>query len=412
MTAIVQSISPVSDAKRIISLDVLRGFAILGILIINIQSFSMVQAAYLNPTAYGDLTGLNQWIWILSHTLADQKFITIFSILFGAGVVLITSRFEAKNKNVASLHYRRTFWLLIIGLIHAYIFWYGDILVVYSLCAFLLFFFRNVKPYQLLITGLVLISITSLISLFLGLSISFWPPEAVEGNMMSWKPDFEIIERELAAYRGSWLEQMSNRVPAAAMMHTAIFVFYLFWRVFGVMLIGMALFKWGVLTAERSKQFYKRLMLAGLCSGLPLVVIGVKFNFDRAWSFYYSMYLGMQFNYWGSLGIALFYIGLVMLICKAINQNKIMNAFAATGRMALSNYLLQTVICTTIFYGHGFGLFGQVERVYQVLIVIGIWVFQLNISPWWLTYFKFGPVEWLWRSLTYLKAQPFRRVLG
>ncbi len=125
-------VSPVSPTKRIKSLDALRGFAILGILIMNIQSYSMIMAAYTNPTAYGDLTGINKWVLILSHTIAEQKFLSIFSILFGAGIILFTRKAEAKGKKATGLHYRRTFWLLIIGLMHAYLVWYGDILVTYA----------------------------------------------------------------------------------------------------------------------------------------------------------------------------------------------------------------------------------------------------------------------------------------
>jgi uncharacterized protein len=128
------SLAPTSGQERILSLDVLRGFAILGILIMNIQSFAMPGAAYLNPMAYGDMTGANRWAWILSHLLADQKFMTIFSILYGAGIVLVTERAESRTGKSAGLHYKRTFWLLVIGLIHAHIIWYGDILVPYALC--------------------------------------------------------------------------------------------------------------------------------------------------------------------------------------------------------------------------------------------------------------------------------------
>lgn len=123
---------PVAPSERIVSLDVLRGFAVLGILIMNIQSYAMPGAAYFNPMAYGDLTGLNKWVWILSHIFADQKFMTLFSILFGAGIVLMTGKVEARGQRSAGLHYRRTFWLFIIGMMHAYLLWHGDILVTYA----------------------------------------------------------------------------------------------------------------------------------------------------------------------------------------------------------------------------------------------------------------------------------------
>ncbi len=125
---------PVAEKERIVSIDVLRGFALLGILPMNIQYFSMISAAYDNPTAYGDLHGANYWIWLFCHVLADQKFMTIFSMLFGAGILLMTSRIEATGKPSASLHYRRMGWLILFGLAHAYLLWSGDILVAYGMC--------------------------------------------------------------------------------------------------------------------------------------------------------------------------------------------------------------------------------------------------------------------------------------
>ena len=124
--------SSVPTSTRIVTLDVIRGIAILGILIMNIQSFSMIGQAYVNPTAFGDLTGINKWVWILSHVFADQKFMTLFSILFGASILLITEGVERKGKSPLKVHFSRNFWLLIIGLIHAYFLWYGDILTPYA----------------------------------------------------------------------------------------------------------------------------------------------------------------------------------------------------------------------------------------------------------------------------------------
>ena len=133
------SLTPTQVHERIQSLDIIRGIAILGILIMNIQSFSMPGSAYSNPMAFGDLDGINKWVWIISHVFADMKFMNIFSILFGAGIILVTSKSEMKTGKSAVLHYKRTIWLLIIGLFHAHLIWYGDILVIYALCAFILY---------------------------------------------------------------------------------------------------------------------------------------------------------------------------------------------------------------------------------------------------------------------------------
>ena len=401
-------LQPVAPPERLASLDVLRGFAVLGILLVNIQDFSMVFAAYLNPTAFGDLSGLNRWAWMLTHVLGDQKFMTIFSLLFGAGILLVTSKAESKGLPPAGLHYRRIFWLFVIGLMHAYLLWRGDILVAYAVCAVWVYLFRKKKPKTLLIAGAAFILIPSLLYLFFSWSVPYWPPEAVESNLQMWAPSAEQIAQELAIYRGGWLQQMGSRVPSAVAFQTFIFLIYIGWRVTGVMLIGMALFKWRVLSAERSGRFYRIMLAAGFGIGIPLVAAGVVRNFSAGWAWPYSMFVGWQFNYWGSLGVAAGYIALVMLLCRSARLPALRKRLAAVGRMAFTNYLLQSLICTTLFYGHGFGLFGKVQRWQQILITIVVWTILLAISPLWLRRFRFGPVEWLWRTLTYKRAQPMR----
>jgi len=401
--------TPTAPSERIIALDALRGFAVLGILIMNVQSYSMIEAAYINPTAYGDLTGINRWVSVLSHLLADGKFMAIFSILFGAGVVLMTGKVEAKGRSAVGLHYRRTLWLIVIGMIHAYLLWYGDILTAYGVCALLVFLFRKVSPKWLLVIGLISVSVASLLYLSFGFSLPYWPAESYQNVLQAWQPGAEKVSQEISSYQGSWLEQMSHRVPAALMFQTFLFMIWVGWRAGGLMLVGMALFKWGLLTAQRSKRFYSRLTAIGFLPGFPLVIYGMARNYQANWSFDYSMFIGNQFNYWGSILIALGYIGVIMLICKSIHLSKLTGRFAAVGRMALTNYLMQTIICTTIFYGHGLGFFGRIERGGQILIVFIVWILQLWLSPIWLRYFRFGPAEWVWRSLTYLRLQPVRQ---
>jgi len=202
---------------------------------------------------------------------------------------------------------------------------------------------------------------------------------------------------------------MSVRVPDMISSLTVVFFMYYLWRTVGMMLIGMALFKWGVLSAERSKRFYAVTVVVGFVVGLPLVWTGIGARFADGWSVPWSFFNGSQYNYWGSAFVALAYISIVMLIVKSGVLARCVRTFAAAGRMAFTNYLMQTVICTTIFYGHGFGLFGSVPRSGQILIVFAVWIFQLWFSTFWLERFRFGPAEWLWRTLTYLRPQPMRK---
>lgn len=411
------TVGPASPSERYLSLDALRGFALFGILAVNIQAFAMIFPALGNPTAYGDLSGLNYWVAMLTYVLASMKFITLFSLLFGAGVLLMTRNIERKGGKSTGIHYRRMLWLILIGLLHAYVLWYGDILVSYGLCGLLVFVFRKMSPRKLLIIGLIGICVASLIFVVLDWSIPYWPEEMVKMSGEMLHPGEETISGEINIYRGGWLEQMDHRVPTALSFQTSVFLLMVFWRTVGVMLIGMALLKWGILTGGRGtvyegrfdfKKLYRNFLIIGTGAGLALVIAGWFGHFRHNWSFEYSMFQGQQFNYWGSLFLAGAYIGGAMLIYESGKLSFLTRRLAAVGRMAFTNYLMHSVICTTLFYGHGFGLFAKVDRTGQILIVILIFAFQMWLSPLWLKHFRFGPMEWVWRSLTYRKLQPMK----
>ena len=381
----------------------LRGFALLGILVMNIQLFAMPIAAYSNPTAWGDLSGINLGIWTLSDLLASQKFLTLFSLLFGAGICLFADRIEARGGRPAVWHYRRMGWLLAFGLAHAYLLWVGDILVPYAVCGCLVYLARRWRPRTLLVAGLAVFSVTSLVFLLIGaaLLIPGLPEEVTQEVENEWTPDPSALEAEIAAYRGGWTEQQPLRMEQALGMHLGTLPFFVLWFCGGLMLIGMALYKWGVLSAAKDDRFYRRLAVVGLLAGAPIVAFGIWWNFAGDWSWQRSMFFGGLFNTWGCVPMALGYLGLVMLAVRRGFLPGLQTRLAAVGRMAFTNYLLQTVLCTAIFYGHGLGLFGSVARYQQLLIVFAVWALQLWLSPIWLRRFSYGPLEWLWRALTY-----------
>jgi len=369
----------------------------------------MIGAAYMNPTTYGSLEGANLWVWLLSHVLAALKFMAIFSMLFGAGIVLMWKRTQASNRPSTGLHFRRMFWLVLIGLTHAYLLWYGDILFFYGVCGMLVYWFRKAQSTTLLVIGLVLLSFGSTIYILGGLSMPHWPPQELEEFEQGlWNPPPDKVAAEVEAYQGNWIRQMDERVDSVSMMHTEAFPFFMIWRITGLMLIGMALFKLGVFSAERSSRFYAGLVCVAGIVGIPIVVYGVAENFGQGWSSA-SFFLGSQYNYWGSLLISLGWVGIVMLVFKSGRLQQLTARLAAVGKMALSCYLLETIICTTLFYGHGFGLYGQVSRVGQILVVLAVWISLLIIAPLWLKYFQYGPFEWLWRSLSYWSRLAIRR---
>jgi uncharacterized protein len=397
--------APVAERDRLVSMDVLRGFVLLGIFVMNIQSFSMPMSAYINPTSYGDLTGANWWVWTISHVFFDQKFMTIFSLLFGAGVMLMTGR---AGDDAWRLHRRRMGWLVLFGLLHAHLLWYGDILYTYGMCGLLAFIFRYRTPKALIVTGSIFIIVGMLLPVAVG---AIMPPEEfAKVRDEVWQPTPENTAKELHAYRGGPLDQASHRSPESLQFELFYFILFAFWKVFGLMLIGMALLKLDVFTARRPVSFYLRFAAVSLAVGLPLVIYGMMQNFAHGWAIEYSMFMGASYNYMGSTFVSLGYVGLFMAIVRAGVMRALTARLAAVGRMAFSNYILHTVIATTIFYGHGFGLFGSVERTGQAAIVLAVWIFQLTVSPIWLRYFQFGPLEWVWRSLTYGEKQPMLRL--
>ena len=386
----------------------LRGFAVLGILIVNIQGFARVASAFMNPTSGRVLEGADLWTWAAIYLFADTKFISIFSLLFGAGIAMMSERMAQRGVSGASLHYRRNSWLLVFGLVHAYLIWHGDILVTYALCGFLLYPLRNLEPRKLLWIGGCAIAVVIPLWSVAGFSIPTWPEADRVAAMAEWVPPQDALDAEIAAFRGGWTGQVQARAPIALALQTTGLVGMLLWRAGGMMLVGMALYRLGVVTAARSAAFYRRMVIVGLAAGLPLAAAGTahKIHVDFAWD--RAMLQGGLFNYVGSIGVFLGYLGLVMLIVKGGRLPRLQKRLAAAGRMALTNYITQSLICSLIFYGHGLGLFERVGGPGQVAIVAGIWALQLAWSPWWLARYRFGPLEWLWRSLTYGKRQPMK----
>lgn len=403
-------LTPVNPQSRIESLDILRGIAVLGIVIMNVQSFAMPEAAYLNPNAYERLTGPDLWVWLLSHVFANQKFMAIFSMLFGASIIMLSQKAQKEHLRSTDLQYKRFIFLGIFGMIHAYLIWYGDILLPYAICGLLLYIFRRKKTRVQIRAGIIFLLIGSGISLLIGYTVPFWEEAELQSTIdSSWMPTQEMIAAEINAYHNVWERQVLFRAPRAFEMQTTVFVFESFWRIAGMMLIGMALYKRKVFKAARSSKYYTKMIFYGFGLGLPLVLAGVYFNFENQWQFQSSFFFLSQLNYWGSIGVALGYIGLIMLLCKQSTRTFVAKRFSDVGRMALSNYLMQSILMGIIFYGHGFALFGTVDRTTQAFTVMGVWIFCFVFSGIWLYFFRYGPFEWLWRTLTYGKLQPLER---
>src|SRR5262249_44159964 len=221
-----------------------------------------------------------------------------------------------------------------------------------------------------------------------------------------WTPRPAVINLEIAQYRGGWVEQMAQRGPAGVGVETLDFVSRLPWPMTGLFLFRIGRFKTGVLSATRSRTFYLLMATLGFGAGIALNSLGLWRSSATNWDLLDFVLVSQQLHYWGNLFVALGWTALVMLLCQ---RGWSLRPVEAVGRMALSNYLLQSVICTTIFYGHGLGLFGRVDRAWQLAIVVGVWVFQLAASSLWLSYFSVGPVEWLTRWFVFGRRPGFVR---
>jgi uncharacterized protein len=313
------------------------------------------------------------------------------------------------GKVSARIHYRRMSWLILFGLMHGYLLWYGDVLLTYGLCGSLAFLLRKLSLRHLILLGLSLIAIPTVISVCLGLSLPYWPPQKVAAFTHEvWRPTDAMMADEISAYRSGWFGEMPRRFHDNTALQVQAFLLISFWKVEGLMLGGIALFRMGILSALRPPKLYWTFIVVACLVGFPLICYGTQRDFAVEWNLQQSLFFYFQYNYWASILVSLGWIGIVMIVWQSGNPYLLKPA-VAVGRMAFTNYLLDSVICTYIFYGFGLGYYGKVSRMHQFDLVLAIWVVQLVISPIWLKYFRFGPMEWLWRSLTYWRLQPVQR---
>lgn len=421
--------APVTEGDRIQSLDVLRGFALLGILLLNILGFGLISANYSNPGI--DVTqtfNITLVTWASVELFGEGIMRCLFSILFGAGVVLFTSG----RKHAFSLHYNRTFWLLMFGIFNAYILlWNGDILITYAISGAILFWFRNLSARTLMIAGLAVTLMSATILMMLGKEyteakaaydqvhvVDDLSPDHAEllEQAAVWEeflienfPSQDAVEAELSARKTSYWTALEWNTAHKIVMTQLALPAFLIWDALAMMLFGMAFYKAGVLQNKLPRETYIKLAVIGLGAGLVV-------NFSEVWRAYSSGFAALEsYTYiWPTyhLGRFLMAIGYIGAICLALRSGLLaglMARFAAVGRMALTNYLMHSAICLFLFTGAGFALVGELSRPQLYIVVLAIWIFQLIVSPWWLSRYYQGPFEWLWRTLTYGKMAKFKR---
>ncbi|MEH0900419.1 DUF418 domain-containing protein YeiB [Klebsiella pneumoniae] len=371
--------------ERNVTLDFVRGVAILGILLLNISAFGLPKAAYLNPAWSGSASLSDAWTWALLDLLAQVKFLTLFALLFGAGLQLLLPRGKRWIQSRLTL-------LALLGFIHGLFFWDGDILLAYALVG--LVSWRMVREAHhvksLFNTGVVLYLTGIAVLVLLGM---------ISGTAAnrSWAPDAANLQYEQYWKLHGGMEAVGNRADMLSDNLLALGAQY-GWQLAGMMLMGAALMRSGWLKGQFSLRHYRRtgalLVAAGMAVNLPAIFA----QWYLAWDYRWCAFLLQAPRELSAPLQAIGYAALAWGYWPQLCRFRLVGAIACVGRMALTNYLLQTLICTTLFYH--LGLFMRFDRLQLLAFVPPIWAVNLLVSSLWLRRFRQGPVEWLWRQLT------------
>ncbi|HBU7925746.1 TPA: DUF418 family protein [Klebsiella pneumoniae] len=371
--------------ERNVTLDFVRGVAILGILLLNISAFGLPKAAYLNPAWSGSASLSDVWTWALLDLLAQVKFLTLFALLFGAGLQLLLPRGKRWIQSRLTL-------LALLGFIHGLFFWDGDILLAYALVGLVSWRMMREAHHvkSLFNTGVVLYLTGIAVLVLLGL---------ISGTAAnrSWAPDAANLQYEQYWKLHGGMEAVSNRADMLSDNLLALGAQY-GWQLAGMMLMGAALMRSGWLKGQFSLRHYRRtgalLVAAGMAVNLPAIFA----QWYLAWDYRWCAFLLQAPRELSAPLQAIGYAALAWGYWPQLCRFRLVGAIACVGRMALTNYLLQTLICTTLFYH--LGLFMRFDRLQLLAFVPPIWAVNLLVSSLWLRRFRQGPVEWLWRQLT------------
>jgi len=396
---------PILVRERLEVIDILRGFTILGILLVNMPLYGWPNWGPLRTMRTqlpgGSLDEAASWfLWLF----AEDKFYPLLSFLFGVGFSIQLARSDSRATNFLSIYRRRLLALLLIGLVHGLLLWSGDILVRYALIGFLLLPFRERSPKTILVFAVILVFIPIVL-----LPLQQDVNQRLFAHLVGTNVDYtELWNESLHAYRhGTFAEISLQRVRATAWGFS--------WPISWLQILG--LFLMGLYAGRReflqNLQAHLTVVRKAFCWALPLSVGGM---LVRAEVVKLPSLLGPYLagtgeevlDTIGYLALSVIYATSIILLAQRVEWKPWLQPLAAVGRMALSNYLFQSLVCTTLFYSYGFGLFGKVGPFAGLCLTIAIYTSQALFSVEWLRYFRFGPLEWIWRSLTYGKLQPMR----
>ncbi len=403
-----------SATDRILTLDTVRGVAVMGILLLNIIAFSMPMPAYFNPTAYGGSTGADLAVWLGNFILFDGKMRGLFSFLFGASTLLVIDRAVAKGDGPAKAHYARMVWLLVFGLIHLWLVWWGDILSHYALVGMIAYLFRNARVTTMIGLGIALLVVQLVVAGMIPMVIlmakaspdNLEMQAALDGMTIGFGvPPTDWIAEQVGLYRGGWLGIAIERFAENRFMPLFGLLQY-GWETLAYMLFGMAALRTGMLAGQWDRRRYVKWATIGFGIALPVYTVYAVWLIARGFDLLAVATVAMP----ATVPVRPFaIIGWACLIILLMRPGGMLTTrIAAAGRMAFSNYLGTSLICTTLFYGFGLGWYGEMSRAEVYLVVLTVWALILLWSKPWLEHFAYGPLEWLWRSLSRGSIQPMR----
>lgn len=406
--------APVQPRNRIVTIDILRGFAIFGILLVNIEYFN--QSVFNNVAElHAPATMLDQLArWFIAF-FAEGKFYSTFSFLFGLGMAIQYLRAEEKGARFGPFWLRRMIVLLAIGIIHAYLFWPGDILIMYSILGIVLLLWRKAKPRTLLIWFFIFLLLPLLINAGLAGMVKVGEM-AIGAEEMAKVFDEQIMNYATLGVRADKIYANGDFLEITQQRARDMMFMYSVWPFMGFNVIAMMILGLNV---------GKRRIFEDIPGNMPLIrkvwlwalIIGLVGNFvyvyfgemgNRAVPSLANL-VSLTGQTFGAPALALFYMSSLTILAERTIWRQRLQPLAKVGRMALTNYLLQSAICSILFFGYGFALYGKVGIALGVLLTIAIYAVNIMFSSWWLARFRFGPMEWIWRTLTYGKRQPLRR---
>ncbi|WP_232223889.1 DUF418 domain-containing protein [Anoxybacteroides tepidamans] len=391
-----QALTPISEKERIQVIDVIRGFAILGIFLVNMPDFNS-PIMYLKPGSWSS-EPLDRWTEIFIDIFAQASFYTLFSFLFGFGAMIFRERALMKGYSASWLFARRLIVLFLIGCVHAFLIWHGDILISYALTGAIFLLFYNAHERYLLIGAAVFLLVpNTVISLLLLIPILIG-----EGDSAHFYNE-RLADEALQHYRdGTFSDIFWQRWHDWVYVNGGAETIYIVISLLPMFLLGAYAAKKQWFTAvEANEKILKRISVFAF-------VIGIIFKLLPYWSEknVFTEYVQHTF---GGPATAIFYAVTMALLSKNSLWNKLFSPLAAVGRMSLTNYLFQSIVCTVLFYSYGLGLYGSVRPFYGLLLTIAIYGLQLALSTIWLSHYRMGPLEWIWRTLTYGQKQPFKK---